>query len=42
MEVLSKTFNNWIEWWVEGDVDESGDEKPVYVIKSPIFKEEIK
>ena len=35
MEVLSKTFNNWIEWWVEGDVDENEDEEPIYVTKNP-------
>lgn len=38
IEVLSKTFNNWIEWWVEGDVDENGDEEPVYVTKNPNFE----
>lgn len=42
MEKLSEIYNMWDSWWVEGDVDENGDEEPVYVIKNPNFKEEIK
>ena len=42
MEKVREIYNMWDYWWVEGDVDENGDEEPVYVIKNPIFKEEIK
>lgn len=35
MEYLSQTLDNWLEWRVEGDVDENGNEEPIYVIKNP-------
>lgn len=35
MKKLSEIYNMWDSWWVEGDVDENGDEEPIYVIENP-------
>lgn len=32
MESLSERFGDWLEWWVEGDVDEDENELPIYIV----------
>ena len=31
---MEQVYDGWTEWWVEGDIDEDGNEIPVYVTKN--------
>lgn len=40
IDYMSKVYDGWTEWWVEGDEDEDGNKIPVYVTRNDDIKVE--